>query len=176
METTEKCDDSINYNRKKTLSKLSAYVGSSSQQVPLVEPSRTLASGSQPLISPTARKPPLCSSSTKRPRKLTSEVRNHFEKKNIDGKDVVICNYCKAILKANSKNGTKALKNHMSTCARRKNSSEQCFEKPNQLGIDTKAYRKKFATSLQLMFKMVFSNTIKEDIHKIYCSKKSKLQ
>ncbi|KAK6270348.1 hypothetical protein POUND7_007453 [Theobroma cacao] len=107
MDSDENCDDNINCNGKKTLSQSSAYVGSSSQQVPLVEPSRTPVSGSQPLISLTGSKPPLGSSSTKRPRKLTSEVWNNFEKKNIDREDVTICNYCKAILKANSRNGTK---------------------------------------------------------------------
>ncbi|KAK6290115.1 hypothetical protein POUND7_001656 [Theobroma cacao] len=177
MDAANKCDDSVNYNCNKTLSQSSAYVGSSSQQVPIIEPFRTPASGSQALILPTGSKPPLCSSSTKRRRKLTSEVWNHFEKKNINWEDVASCNYCKAILKANSKNGTTALKNHMNTCVRRKNSSiEQCFEKQKQLGIDTQADGKKFVVGLQPLFKMVSPNTIKEDIHKIYCSKKSMLQ
>ncbi|EOY25511.1 Uncharacterized protein TCM_026918 [Theobroma cacao] len=116
MDATDKCDDSVNYNCYKTRSQSSAFVGSSSQQIPIIELSRTPASGSQALISPTGSKPPLCSSSAKRHRKLTSEVWNHFEKKNIDREDVASCNYCKTILKANSKNGTTALKSHMNTC------------------------------------------------------------
>ena len=49
-------------------------------------------------------------------RKLTSIVRNEFEKVIIDGQDYAICKHCKSKLKTDSKNGTKHLHVHLDRC------------------------------------------------------------
>lgn len=47
-----------------------------------------------------------------RKRKCTSDVWLDFTKINVDGEDFAICNTCSSKLKANSKNGTKSLRDH----------------------------------------------------------------
>ena len=56
-----------------------------------------------------------------RKRKLTSVVRNSFEKVIVDGQNYAICKHCNSILKAGSKNGTKHLHVHLDRCIKRKN-------------------------------------------------------
>ena len=101
-----------------------------------------------PIPPPTSRKPASTSGSqvastanqTDNPnkRKLTSTVWNEMVKKTIDGKEVAICNYCEKPLKAESKNGTKHLHNHLLRCIKKKTQKDikQCL-----LSIEKKANR-----------------------------------
>ncbi|KAI8560082.1 hypothetical protein RHMOL_Rhmol04G0227700 [Rhododendron molle] len=52
----------------------------------------------------------------------------HFDKGEINGKVKAKCHYCKKLLAANTKNGTKALNEHYKRCPRRKvaDSSQKC--------------------------------------------------
>ncbi|GAV59185.1 zf-BED domain-containing protein, partial [Cephalotus follicularis] len=52
-------------------------------------------------------------------KKLTSEVWNHFERKNIDGKRKSIFHYCKKELGADSRNVTSHLREHIKRCPKR---------------------------------------------------------
>ncbi|KAF2301834.1 hypothetical protein GH714_029736 [Hevea brasiliensis] len=61
--------------------------------------------------NPTHSLPP--TSQLGKKRKLTSSVWDHFDKINRNGDDFAIFHHCKSSLKANSKNGTKSLHNHI---------------------------------------------------------------
>ncbi|GAB4848530.1 hypothetical protein Ancab_003236 [Ancistrocladus abbreviatus] len=52
--------------------------------------------------------------------KLKSMVWQHFEREKFGNDTKLICHYCKKTLRANSRNGTCHLKNHLSRCSKRK--------------------------------------------------------
>ncbi|KAG8653823.1 hypothetical protein MANES_05G070350v8 [Manihot esculenta] len=149
-----------------------------------INPSHSLPAASNPTVS----LPPISNLGKKM--KLTSTVWDHFEKVHHSGNDWAICSYCKTSLKANSKNGTKSLHNHIEKCAKKGNQDiVKCLEKQKQISMDIRNDGKlacaiilheyplsitehvgfrKFVASLQPLFKMASRNSIKKYILNIY--------
>ncbi|KAL4651936.1 hypothetical protein ACB092_01G196900, partial [Castanea dentata] len=115
-------------------------------------------------------------------RRTTSDIWNHFKKKNIDGKVKAQCNYCGRLMAGASTSGTTHLKLHskkLSKCSEGSKSSEGRQEvKGSQalypLAIVDHVGFRDFIGGLWPNFKIVGRNTLKQDIKKNYNEKKQK--
>ncbi|KAI8563870.1 hypothetical protein RHMOL_Rhmol03G0142700 [Rhododendron molle] len=88
----------------------------------------------------------------------------HFDKGEINGKVKAKCLYCKKLLSANTKNGTKALNEHY----KRRELACMIIMHEYPLSMVEHAGFKSFVLALQPLFQMVSRNTLKADIFKIY--------
>ena len=74
--------------------------------LPLGTNSQTQVESEQGISAPAPAAP-------RKPRSLTSEVWNHFEKIIVNGEEKAECMYCHKKFSANSRNGTSHLKDHL---------------------------------------------------------------
>ncbi|XP_057990192.1 zinc finger BED domain-containing protein RICESLEEPER 1 [Hevea brasiliensis] len=197
VEAVESCKDATVSQPSETTQR-SSNSGFDKSTTP-INPSQFVAEN----IEPTSSLPP--TSQLGKKRKLTSSVWDHFGRVNCNGNDWAICHHCKSRLKANSKNGTKSLHNHLEKCGKKNNQDiAKCLEKQKQISLQfgnftfdqEKSRRelacaiilheyplsivehvgfKKFVASLQPLFEMVSRNTIEKDILNIYAIEFEKL-
>ncbi|KAG5521964.1 hypothetical protein RHGRI_034248 [Rhododendron griersonianum] len=84
--------------------------------------------------------------------KGTAPCWQHFDKGEINGKVKAKCHYCKKLLAANTKNGTKALNEHYERCPRRKvaDSSQKVLTQSFMTGDGKKSLKLILSTKILL--------------------------